>query len=239
MKKLLTITLSIFIINFLFLSHVYAQSSGIFSPLTIMTEEYPPFNYTNDGELTGLAVEKLLGAAQAAGDAISKDDISVAAWPRAYSMAQAGPNVLLFSMTRTPARESLFKWVGPMAENRVVLIAKKSSNITVTDPSAITDKVGVIRDDIGGQLAAEAGLPSSVVNKSSKPSSVAGQLANGRVQMWAYAEQVAFHTLSDIGEDINDYEVVHVFDTYELYAAFSLDTDDSIINALQAGLDSL
>src|SRR5690606_16340890 len=39
------------------------------------------------------------------------------------------PNVLLFSAERTPERETLFQWVGPVGKSRSILFARAGSGI--------------------------------------------------------------------------------------------------------------
>lgn len=88
------------------------------APLTVVTEEFPPFNYTRDGKLAGYAVEIVQALLAQAGV-----DYSMASypWERAYRMAQLKPNVLIFSIVRTPRREALFQWIAPVARRKVYL----------------------------------------------------------------------------------------------------------------------
>lgn len=212
--------------------------SADFSGLNIMTEDFPPFNYKQDGKAAGKAVDLLIKASQAAGAPITREKIDVITWARGYKMAQEGPNAMLFSMTRTEAREDLFKWAGPIAQNRVVVWAKKSSNIgQIADMSKSTEKVGVVRDTVGDQLVVGAGVADNMIIRNSKPDSMAQMLINGRVKLWAYSETSGAQTLVEAGENIDDYEVVNVLKSKDLYFAFSKDVDDSVIELLQKGID--
>jgi len=42
-------------------------------------------------------------------------------WPRAYEMAKTQGDTLIYSIVRTPEREALFHWVGPISERRILL----------------------------------------------------------------------------------------------------------------------
>ena len=53
-------------------------------------------------------------------------------------MTQVTDNTALFSMTRTAKRENLFKWVGPLAEKRFAIYAKKGTNIKASGSGIIT-----------------------------------------------------------------------------------------------------
>lgn len=94
----------------------------------IMTEEYPPFNFTEGGKLTGLSTEVVLQLAKNVGH---PNDIEMLPWARAYGLIQQNEGLILFSMTRTEERENMFKWVGPVASNKWVFFAKKGSGVTL------------------------------------------------------------------------------------------------------------
>jgi polar amino acid transport system substrate-binding protein len=211
-----------------------------FSQLTIMTENFPPFNYKQDGKAAGSAVELLTQASAAVGKPITNDKINVMTWARAYKAVQSGPNALLFSMTRTESREDLFKWAGPIGENRVVIWTKKSSGIAPFDNiKDNSETVSVVRDTVGDQLMMTAGAVDGDLKRTSKPEAAAKMLINDRVKLWAYSENSGAQQLELAGANIDDYEVVHVLKTSQLYFAFSKDVDDSVIQLLQKGIDQV
>jgi len=47
-------------------------------------------------------------------------------------MARLYPKVVLFSAERTPERESLFQWVGPVGRNSAILYARKGSGVRIS-----------------------------------------------------------------------------------------------------------
>lgn len=85
------------------------------APLTLLTEENPPFNYSEGGTLTGLVTELVQEAARRAGVPVV---LEVLPWARAYTRAQAERDTCLFATARLPSREKLFVWIGPLASNR-------------------------------------------------------------------------------------------------------------------------
>ncbi|MGS2717445.1 substrate-binding periplasmic protein [Eionea flava] len=215
---------------------VYASS---LNQLNIMTEDFPPFNYKENGKAAGTAVDLLLQASASVGQPIERDNINVMTWARAYKMVQSGPNALLFSMTRTEKREDLFKWAGPVGSNRIVIWAKKSSNIAAFDDVKDNSlRVGVVRDTVGDQLMVAAGATDDLLVRNSKPEGAAKMLVSDRVKLWAYSENSGAQQLIDAGENIDNYKVVHVLSSKDLYFAFSKDVDDSVVEALQKGIDA-
>ena len=82
--------------------------------LTLLTEENPPFNYTEAGKLTGLATEIVLETVRRTGLPMK---IDVLRWNDAYRRAQAERETCLFATARLENRERLFAWIGPLANN--------------------------------------------------------------------------------------------------------------------------
>jgi len=82
--------------------------------LTLLTEENPPFNYTEKGKLIGAATEIVLDMATRASVPVKTD---VVPWDRAYVRAQGERDTCLFSTARLENRERLFLWLGPIATN--------------------------------------------------------------------------------------------------------------------------
>jgi len=75
--------------------------------------------------------------------------------------------------------------------------------------------------------------------RASKPEGASKMLISDRIKLWAYSENSAIQQLKDAGANIDDYEVVHVLKSSELYFAFSKDVDDSVIQLLQKGIDQV
>jgi polar amino acid transport system substrate-binding protein len=89
--------------------------------LTLLTEENPPFNYTEGGKLTGIATDIVNEMAKRAGVPVKAQ---VQAWESAYTAAQAEKDTCIFATARLENRERLFQWVGPLASNRWVVFGK-------------------------------------------------------------------------------------------------------------------
>ncbi len=89
--------------------------------LQLMTENDPPHNMLKNGKVIGLATEKLEEAFKRAG---VTQRIELMPWARAYRSALTRPDFCVFSTARTPQRESLFKWIGPVAAMDWVLYTR-------------------------------------------------------------------------------------------------------------------
>lgn len=82
----------------------------------VVTEEWAPYNYQQDGRLTGMATDIVRAIM-----ALTGDDFSVAVLPsmRAALELRTRPRTIMYSMFRTPERELLYKWVGPIVEESI------------------------------------------------------------------------------------------------------------------------
>ncbi|EPJ53285.1 MAG: hypothetical protein OFPI_11160 [Osedax symbiont Rs2] len=207
--------------------------------VSLLTEGYPPYNYQGEnGELQGIAVELLVAAYKHSNIDFDKSTIKLQPWPRAYRSVLQGTNTMLFSMTRTLSREKLFKWAGPISKTRVVLLAKKTSHVVISTPDDLTQYIiGGIRNDIGLLLVRELVADSGQLLTSPYASSLANMLNLGRIDLWAYEENVAAHFLRREGLDPSDFEAVYTLSEAQLYYAFSINTEQNIVDGLQSILD--
>ena len=209
--------------------------------IEIMTEEYPPYNYLgSDGEITGIAVDVLKAAYQQAGIKLDTNNIQMTPWPRAYRLLKLSDKHLLFSMTRTPSREKLFKWVGPITKTKISLIAKKSNNIKISTPQDLKKYViGGILDDIGVLLVRDLiGFNANILT-TAYAKSLARMLDLNRIDLWAYEENTAKHFFKLNNLNPEDYESIYVLSEADLYFAFGKNTEVKIIERLQKALDQV
>ncbi|OLU25548.1 peptide ABC transporter ATP-binding protein [Pseudomonas sp. PA15(2017)] len=85
-------------------------------PYQIVTEEWAPYNYQQGDQLTGMATDIVRAIMTLTGDGF---DIVVVPSMRATHVLMNRPKTIMYSMFRTPERESLYKWVGPIAEESI------------------------------------------------------------------------------------------------------------------------
>jgi len=210
--------------------------------LTFITEEYPPYNYQRDGRAEGIAVELLERLFVLTDTPLTREAIHFYPWARGYDTALTEPGTVLFSTTRTAQREPLFQWVGPIATDRVALIARRDSRIALDDLDdliASDYRVAVIREDIGAQRLQEAGVPESRLQVAMSNDSALRMLDRGRVDLWAYGQDVAFWLMQEKGLALSDFEAVLPISESDLYFALHRDTDPMLVATLQDALNRL
>ena len=217
MKKLLLIAASMVLL---------AGQSVLSAELTILTENLPPLNYVENGVLVGPSVEFVKEIQRRVG---SQEQIQVYPWARAYKMALEDENVILFGMTHTKVRQDKFKWVGPLATKRDILVAKKGSGIKIKDleDAKKVKRIGTLRDDTRGRLLKRHGFTN--LEPVSDEQLNAKKLALGRIDLWAY-KIPGLRTVCDLaGVDYTEFEEVCHLRESNLMIAFSKKTSDSIV----------
>ena len=118
--------------------------SGAFA-LNLVTEENPPFNYTEQGKVVGLSTEVVSELGKRSGIALQLRSMP---WEKAYIAAQAEKETCIYSTARLENRERLFTWIGPIATNKWVFIGKSDFQGSVkTVEDARRYRVGVVAKD--------------------------------------------------------------------------------------------
>jgi len=211
--------------------------------LILMIESFPPFNFEENGELKGIAVELAEKMLRLAGSRLTRKDIRQMPWSRAYRDALETENTVLFLINRNPAREKLFKWVGPVAPIPIkyVLIAKKERRIRITSPDDLKKyRIGVVFNDLSEQLAAEMGIEDENIDPVSSGEINLLKLNRNRIDLWNYEANVAKWLITHFGFKMEDYEVVYILKKeLPTYFAFHRNTPDKIIQKFQRALDEL
>jgi polar amino acid transport system substrate-binding protein len=194
--------------------------------LTILTENMPPLNYVEDGVLVGPSVEIIKEIQRRVG---SKEEIKVYPWARAYKMCLEQENVVLFGMTHTEVRHEQFKWIGPLATKRDILVAKKGSGIRISslEDAKKVNRIGTLRDDTRERLLTSLGFTN--LEPVSDEQLNAKKLVLGRIDLWTY-KIPGLRTVCELaGVDYNEVEEVYHLREINLDIAFSKKTSDLIV----------
>ena len=204
--------------------------------LTILTENLPPLNYVKDGELVGPSVEIVKEIQRRVG---SHEQIQVYPWSRAYKMALHDENVVLFSTTQTKARQDKFKWVGPLATKRDILVAKKGSGVKINslEDAKKVKRIGTLRDDTRDDLLRSLGFTN--LEPVSDEQKNAQKLFLGRIDLWAY-KKPGLKTVCQLA-GIDDKEIEEVFHLREIHVsiAFSRNTSDTVVEKWRRAFDQM
>lgn len=185
------------------------------APLRLYTEDYPPFNWQDraSGKATGLSADIVLELIQRAGMTASASVF--VPWARGMAQTAATPNTCLYSTTRTPERETLFSWVGPIGRNEWVMFARRDARLSL---HGLADA----RKFQVGTVIGDAIIPFLVRNQI-KPSVTGSHRLNlqklraQRIGLWATGRLPGWYALHEA--KIDDIEPVLSITQSDLYLA--------------------
>ncbi|WP_299071734.1 ABC transporter substrate-binding protein [uncultured Paraglaciecola sp.] len=208
------------------------------APITFYTESYPPANYMENDELVGITVEslKLMWAEQG----INEQDIQLVPWSRGYRNVLQTSNSALFTMSKTPAREHLFKWVGPIFNSMHVLVAKKSAQLKFENfGEIIGHSVVTLKGEVSEIILKQVGFQDFNMAKASSMERAFRMLESDRVEMMMTSVHGFQHIVELLKIDQSKYQQVWQIEKIGNYIAFNINTPDSVIQSYQQAFDNL
>ncbi|MDD1752591.1 MAG: transporter substrate-binding domain-containing protein [Methanotrichaceae archaeon] len=208
--------------------------------LTYITEQYPPYNYQEDGKLQGISVDLLEKIWEKMGTELNRSAIKLLPWTEGYERTLKENNTVLFTAWRIPEREQLFKWVGPVASGSDALLAKNNKNISIIAPQDLKNyKIGAIENDIAVQRLLNKGIKKEDLILETNSTPIIEMLKNGTIDAWAYNDIAGLWLLQQSGANASDYKVAYVLAQGNGYYAFNKEIPDSIVQSFQQALDSV
>jgi polar amino acid transport system substrate-binding protein len=204
-----------------------------------ITEEFAPYNYSENGVATGIAVDVLVKVWERLGMARTPADIQVLPWARGYRIAQEQVGTCLFAATVTEARRDLFVFIEPLIDSNVSIIAAKSRGLNVDSMEGLAPyRIGVVRDDIGDQALVENGFEGAVVRTDSARI-LMRMLQGARFDAISYNYVTARWAMAREAIDASLYESVLTLREGHMGYACHRETDPALIARLQGALDEL
>jgi polar amino acid transport system substrate-binding protein len=208
--------------------------------LVLLTENLPPFNmavngsnFARDDGISGISAETLRLVCQRA--AVECQQILRFPWQRVYDQALKEPGYGLFSVARTGEREALFKWVGPIASEDWVLLARADSPIQLSSlEQARQYRLGGYKGDAPTGKVVESGLE---VQQSLYDKENPERLAKGQIDLWVTSSIAGQYLARQQG--YKDFRVVLTFGRGDLYLALNQQTADATVDKLRAALEQL
>lgn len=225
------------------LGAVLPAAAGPVPGLRIVTEEFPPYNLTENGRITGLSTEVVQAVLQELGSAA---EIQSMPWARAYDIALNTENVLIYSITRTAQREKLFKWVGVVAPSEWYLFARRDrAPVLRSLDDAKAFQTATVNEDAGEQYLVSKGFAiGRNLQSSNKYEFNYDKLRGGRVDLWVANDLVAHYLSRRAGDDpaqvlVRALPLPDLGGSDGLYMAFSLKTPDAVVERFRAGLEAV
>ncbi len=201
--------------------------------IVLHTEDYPPYQTKDaNGVVTGDNVKVVVELFKRAGIPI---EIKMDTWKKSFEAAKKNAEQAVFSTTRNPEREALFKWVGPISVSRSVFMAKASRKIELKKlEDAFSYKIGGVKEDSKTLFLVKQGAKVDAVDQDAKN---AKRLQKGEIDLWATGYISGMKFAKDIGFD--DIEEVFVFREDYHYIALNLETKTQLVLELNRILDTM
>lgn len=212
----------------------------IATDMTAYTEELPPLNYQDGGQVSGFATELLQAVMQQAGYSV---DIQLMPWARAYRLVMEGPDRIIYSITRTPQREPLFHWVGPISPRQIKLYRLNSrSDIQINSETDLSRyKLGAMFESAAAQKLAGLGLaPDQGLDLGASDAVTLKKLLQGQTELVAMLDWAMAWQLKQQGIEPRRVRPVWLLDGgHQYWFALSRATPVFKVRQLQAALNQV
>jgi polar amino acid transport system substrate-binding protein len=209
------------------------------APYEVVTEEWAPYNYVENGQLTGMTTEIVRAIMALTGDTF---EIVLLPSMRSSRVLNTRPKSILYSMFRTAEREKLYKWVGPIVEESIYPYQLANTQQPVNSleqlqhaPQITTRSAGLIPETLEAQgfnnldKSANSSLQLYRMLIAGRTDIIVGDTAAG-VAYYSRQLNIAPGTLRQIPVTLY---------RSSLYITFSLDSDDTVVAAWARALEQL
>lgn len=204
--------------------------------LYLVTESYPPITFLREGRPAGFVTEMV----RAIADELDYDDaVHLTSWKNAYNLARLHPDVVLFSAERTPAREKLFHWVGPVGRNAAILYGRAGSGLSldVLDDARAVRAIATTTDWFTEQYLEERGFDNLV--GSPDPADGVRRLIGGAVDLAIFTDITVPEIVARAGHLMDELQPLLVVSQTDFYIALSRDTEPARVDQWREALARL
>jgi polar amino acid transport system substrate-binding protein len=204
--------------------------------LTLVTEENPPFNYTEQGKVVGVSTEIVTELGKRSAIPLQ---IKSMPWEQAYVAAQRDKETCIYSTARLENRERLFTWIGPIATNQWVLIGKSDFAGSVKKvEDARKYRVGVVAKDAKIEFLMSKGVTD--LREVSEDSLVPPRLMLGRddpnrLDLWATSAYGARRTAARA--NVKDIKLILNLHRVPLFLACGRNASAETVKALSGAFE--
>lgn len=200
---------------------------------TAYTGELPPYTIDPAAPAPGISHELLLEMAKRANVDIK---IEYLPWKRAQVTVQKTPNSMLFTATRTTAREELYGWIVEMAAPEEVFVTT-SSAVDSYDAGSALGSVTILDGTPRERQLEAQGMTN--LHPAPNTSTAARLLNGGRVDAWYTLNQRAAHVFKSEGFDPGALVFGAPQRTLSNWLASNKEFDQDVAQALAAALEDM
>lgn len=202
--------------------------------LKFISEEYRPFNYSENSVPAGLASDLLKEVC----NQLNMDcEINFMNWEEGYREALQNENAVLFSTALNARRKEQFKWAGPIASLDWNFYATVPNNIKISNLEAAkkVSKIGVIADyAIEEYLVAEGFTNLEYCNDINE---AVKKLMSGEIDLLPSDSYAINSALIKTGKSVYSVASELTIKTELLYFAFNKSISDNTVRSFQGAID--
>lgn len=208
-----------------------APVAGRADEIRFVTETYPPFNYLENGRISGSSVDQIRLIMKEVNIPYA---IEIMPWARAIALAEMEREFCVFTAVHNAERDRRFKWVQPLMRSRTLLIramGSKATPATLEEAKAYT--IGTQRGDFTHDILKNNKFPK--IDLATDLELSMKKLMSGRIDLMPLSEKY-YDKLKRDGASI---ESVLTLDESIYAIACNLAIPDETIARMQKSLDTL
>lgn len=210
---------------------------------TVHTEEFPPFNYTENRTFKGVSTEVVEAVLKQA-DIDYK--IESYPWARTLSNTRNNKHSLVYSISRNEKREKDYRWIGVIVPAVHSVFTLQNKDIYLGSLKDMKNyQIGTIIDDSRESYLLSKGFALSDFQRTSGDTAALKnyrKLKAGRIQLWPMPDAVAAHIVKQAGDN-PFYTIKKIYEFSEIskggyYLAANLDAPEEEIQKISAALEA-
>lgn len=199
----------------------------------VYTEPLAPVHFEENGQVKGIATEIVEEIFKEAG---LEPIIAVYPWKRSYQMTLNQKNSFIYTINRTPKREQLFKWIGPILSKETQLYKLTSrKDITISgieDVKKYTTAV-ILGHSLTTKLVDQGFRDGKELVTTPTKKVQIKVFLKGRADLITGNQYTIYRSLKAEGRSLEDVEPVLFISKKGYYLGANKQSDDSLIKRLQ------
>lgn len=219
------------------LIHLNVHSSAL--KFTVYTEPLAPVHYEENGIITGIATEIVKEIFRHAG---YHPEIEMYPWKRAYYLVQKQKNRFIYTLNRTPHRETLFQWIGPILTKRTYLYKLKGRDdiklSSLEDAKKYVTAV-ILGHSLTTELEELGFKENDTIVKTPNKSIQTNFFLSNRCDLITGNEYTIYQALRSANLSMSDVEPALFISASSYYLGAHPDTDPGIVERLQKASEDL
>lgn len=199
-------------------------------PLLVVTEDLWPFNYIENNEIKGsttILVKRIFEQAD------MDYTLALLPWARSYKMALTRPNVLIYTINKTPERSGKFHWVTQIpvkVESNFYALSR--SPLANKQPSSLKElRIAALIESVNDDFLNRNEFNN--ISRVSKISQSVGMLKRQRVDLIISSENAILPALKNHNMKRSDIMKIGTAFSSKPAIALSLATPQSTVNKLR------